>query len=221
MLPIETASVFVRHALAHGSSLRQHVRGRAGHQRLPEPDQIVIPVIFMGLHVFVAFVQTYVFFSAGDDLYSWRNRSRGRSGCGYHLIRHFRPSKCEPPTPQGGPEPPPRRNFIERKVHNAELRKMLVFDGAVPSGRPARCSRRAPAGRVSAPGELKFVGAHARHGHRLRACADSARARRFRARRKRGAESRRARWYSDSLLVLGLVFIESLAIFALSIVFER
>jgi F-type H+-transporting ATPase subunit a len=62
MLPIETASVFIRPL---SLTVRLYGNMFAGEQVTSvflSLTKIVIPVIFMGLHVFVALVQTYVFF---------------------------------------------------------------------------------------------------------------------------------------------------------------
>jgi F-type H+-transporting ATPase subunit a len=62
MLPIETASVFIRPL---SLTVRLYGNMFAGEQVTNvflSLTKIVIPVIFMGLHVFVALVQTYVFF---------------------------------------------------------------------------------------------------------------------------------------------------------------
>ena len=48
MLPIEIASVLYSSSFAHRSSLRQHVCGRAGDQRFPEPHQNCDPGDFHG-----------------------------------------------------------------------------------------------------------------------------------------------------------------------------
>ena len=62
MLPIETASVFIRPL---SLTVRLYGNMFAGEQVTNvflSLTKIVIPVIFMGLHVFVALVQSYVFF---------------------------------------------------------------------------------------------------------------------------------------------------------------
>ena len=62
MLPIETASVFIRPL---SLTVRLYGNMFAGEQVTNvflSLTKIIIPVIFMGLHVFVALVQTYVFF---------------------------------------------------------------------------------------------------------------------------------------------------------------
>jgi len=62
MLPIETASVFIRPL---SLTVRLYGNMFAGEQVTNvflSLTKIVIPVIFMGLHVFVSLVQTYVFF---------------------------------------------------------------------------------------------------------------------------------------------------------------
>lgn len=62
MLPIETVSVFIRPL---SLTVRLYGNMFAGEQVTNvflSLTKIVIPVIFMGLHVFVALVQTYVFF---------------------------------------------------------------------------------------------------------------------------------------------------------------
>jgi len=62
MLPIETASVFIRPL---SLTVRLYGNMFAGEQVTNvflSLTKIVIPVIFMGLHVFVSFIQAYVFF---------------------------------------------------------------------------------------------------------------------------------------------------------------
>ena len=48
-------------AFADHPSLRQHVCGRYGHSRVLFACPIGVPIVFLGLHIGVSFLQTYIF----------------------------------------------------------------------------------------------------------------------------------------------------------------
>jgi F-type H+-transporting ATPase subunit a len=62
LIPIEIISHWRVPLFAHHSSLCQHAGGREGHGGVSRPDLFRrSPAIFMGLHVFVSFLQAYIF----------------------------------------------------------------------------------------------------------------------------------------------------------------
>ncbi len=120
---------------------------------------VVIPVIFMGLHVFVAFLQAYIFTLAHDDLCEHGNLA----GALIFIRLHFIQALCAPSvsrrSPRIGLEPPPRRNFIYEKESTKCKRKRCCFYWPCSSWRPVRCSRQTPgASGGMAPGEVNFFG---------------------------------------------------------------
>ena len=114
---------------------------------------LVVPVIFMGLHVFVAFLQAYVFSLLTMIYVSMATRTSTK----ILLYWHHR-AECEPLIPQDSPEPPPRRNLIRKRRYTRMVNKKTLLLAALFLLVACPMFGQTPGASGIAPGEIKFLG---------------------------------------------------------------
>ena len=78
---------------------------------------IALPAVFMGLHVFVAFLQAFIFMLLADDL---RRRSSGA-----RTLMALSVPSVSPSSPRTDREPPPREQFLYKE--NTQMTRKMIF----------------------------------------------------------------------------------------------
>ena len=80
----------------------------------------VLPAVFMGLHVFVAFLQAFIFMLLGHGLRGWRSGAR-------RTLTALSVPSVSPPSPRADWEPPPREQFLYKE--NTRMKRKLMYCG--------------------------------------------------------------------------------------------